>query len=60
MNGGLTVTIWQVTPTVSELRRALMAKDGAIVYPVEMLHVANDSWIHQDEPRWADVSGLEC
>ena len=36
-----------------------MEKDGAIVYPVELLHTENDTWTHQDEPRWDDVSKAE-
>ncbi|KAF2712835.1 glycosyltransferase family 8 protein [Pleomassaria siparia CBS 279.74] len=44
-----------VTPSVTPSRRALLKKDGAMIHPVELLHTKNDSWIHQDEPRWKDV-----
>lgn len=44
-----------VTPTVSKNRRERLEKDGAIIYPVEMLHTENDSWIKAALHRWDDV-----
>jgi alpha-N-acetylglucosamine transferase len=43
-----------VTPSVSQSRRERLAKDGAIVYPVEFLR-AESRWVKADKERWADV-----
>jgi alpha-N-acetylglucosamine transferase len=44
-----------VTPNVSKSRRERLKKDGAIVYPVEFLHVENDDWIKPETRRFDDV-----
>lgn len=41
-----------VTPNVSKSRRDRLAKDGAIVHPVEELSF---EWIQSVEPRWAKI-----
>jgi alpha-N-acetylglucosamine transferase len=51
---GIDVVV-MVTPSVSESRRARLAKDGAIIYPVDFLHVENDEWVHAAQHRWDDV-----
>ncbi|KAF2447893.1 glycosyltransferase family 8 protein [Karstenula rhodostoma CBS 690.94] len=51
---GIDVVV-MVTPSVSASRRARLAKDGAIIRPVDFLHVDNDDWIHAARPRGADV-----
>ncbi|KAJ4296397.1 hypothetical protein N0V90_006442 [Kalmusia sp. IMI 367209] len=50
--------IVMVTPSVSQSRRDRLAKDGAIVYPVQFLHVENDSWIRAAQHRWDDVMAM--
>ena len=37
--------IVMVTPSVSTSRCERLRRDGAIVYPVDFLHVENDSWV---------------
>ncbi|KAF2133466.1 glycosyltransferase family 8 protein, partial [Dothidotthia symphoricarpi CBS 119687] len=44
-----------VTPTVSQSRRDRLAKDGAIIYPVEFLRTGKDDWIQPEQHRWDDV-----
>ncbi|KAJ4354628.1 uncharacterized protein N0V89_006365 [Didymosphaeria variabile] len=52
---GIDVVV-MVTPSVSESRRARLAKDGAIIHAVDFLHVENDQWIHAAQHRWDDVT----
>ena len=47
--------IVMVTPSVSTSRHERLRRDGAIVYPVDFLHVENDSWVHAAQHRWDDV-----
>lgn len=56
---GIDVVV-MVTPSVSESRRNRLAKDGAIIYPVEFLHVENDSWVVAQKHRWDDVITKLC
>ena len=44
-----------VAPGVTQSRRDRLNKDGAIIYPVELLHTKNDTWITFDVPRWSEV-----
>lgn len=44
-----------VTPSVSQSRRDRLRKDGAIVHPVELLHVENQSWIKNEIHRFEEV-----
>lgn len=50
---GIDVVV-MVTPSVSESRRARLAKDGAIVYPVEFLR-SETRWVKAEQHRWDDV-----
>ena len=43
-----------VTPSVSESRRARLQRDGAIVYPVELL-ASETRWEHGLADRWNDI-----
>ncbi|KAF1921543.1 nucleotide-diphospho-sugar transferase [Ampelomyces quisqualis] len=43
-----------VTPSVSKSRRDRLERDGAIVYPVEYLHI-DKSWARPAQPQWIDI-----
>lgn len=52
-SNGIDVIV-MVTPSVTDSRRARLARDGAIIYPVDSLRVENDQWIHGAQNRWND------